>query len=54
MADMIRLEHTAPNVHREFLEGNFVVKEANGTSNQVHTDMALEHSKIKLEHKIIK
>ena len=43
MADMIHLEQTAPNVHREFLEGNFVVKEANGTFNQVHTDMALEH-----------
>ena len=43
LADMLELEHTAPDVHKEFLSGNFVVKESVGVFNQVHTDMALEH-----------
>lgn len=40
---MLELQQTVPTVYQEFMAGNFVVKEANGRFNQVHTDMALEH-----------
>ncbi len=40
---MLEIEHTAPDVAREFTAGNYVIKESAGVFNQVHTDMALEH-----------
>ena len=39
---MLELQHTAPNVAREFASGNFVIKESDGAFNQVSPDMALE------------
>ena len=40
---MLQLQQTSLNVYREFMSGNFVVKEANSSFNQVLSDMALEH-----------
>ena len=42
-SDMQQLESTAPDVHNEFTKGDFVVKESEGSFNQVSTDLALEH-----------
>ena len=44
LADMMALEEIAPTVYNEFVAGNFVVKEAKGLFNQIHTDMAPEHT----------
>ena len=41
--DMLQLETSAPGVYHEFTEGNFVVKESNGSFNQISPDQALEH-----------
>ena len=43
LADMQQLPETAPEVHSEFMDGNFVVKESEGRFNQVSPDQALEH-----------
>ena len=43
LADMHQLEKNAPEVHRGFLNGDFVVKESVHYFNQVPDDQALEH-----------
>ena len=43
LLDMLQLEQTSPSVFQEFMAGNFVIKESNGSFNQVATDQALEH-----------
>lgn len=43
LLDMYKLPHIAPEVHKEFMNGNFVVKRLNGNFNQLSTDQALEH-----------
>ena len=43
LADMLALPDTAPYVYKEFMEGNFVVKETEALFNQLSPDMALEH-----------
>lgn len=43
LLDMYKLPHTAPEVHKEFMNGNFVVKRLNGNFNQLSIDQALEH-----------
>ena len=43
LADMHQLEKNAPEVHRGFLNGDFVVKESANHFNQVPDDQALEH-----------
>ena len=42
-AHMKRLEQTHPDVFKEFMDGNFVVKQTDHNFNQVSTDQALEH-----------
>ena len=41
---MKSLRHVAPEVHGEFVRGNFVVKKASRKFNQVSPDLALEKS----------
>ena len=43
LADMKQLEQTHPDVFKEFMDGNFVVKRTDHNFNQVSTDQALEH-----------
>lgn len=43
LADIMILETSHPDVHQEFMNGNFVVKTTNNTFNQLSTDQALEH-----------
>lgn len=43
LADVMLLETSHPDVHREFMNGNFVVKTTGNTFNQLSTDQALEH-----------
>lgn len=43
LADAMLLETSHPDVHREFMNGNFVVKTSFNTFNQLSTDQALEH-----------
>ena len=40
--DVNLLEVSHPDVHRQFMDGNFVVKSTNKTFNQISTDLALE------------
>lgn len=42
LADMKGLEATAPEIHAEFMDGNFVIKRSNKTFNQVPVDQATE------------
>ena len=44
LSDMQNLPSSAPEVFSEFEAGNFVVKRAHGSFNQIWTDMALEQS----------
>ena len=44
LEDMRRLSVTAPEVHRAFMMGQFVVKRAIGEFNAVGLDLALEQS----------
>lgn len=44
LADMLQLGKTAPEVHREFLEGNHAVSRSQQPFSQIWTDMALEQS----------
>ena len=44
IADMHRLQETAPDVHQEFMNGNHPVKRSKNKFNQVWSDMALEQS----------
>ena len=41
-ADMLSLEHSAPEVYQEFVGGNYVAKKTNGAFNQVPIDQATE------------
>ena len=43
LADCKQLETTHPDVYREFLDGNVVVKSSLSAFNQLSTDQALEH-----------
>ena len=43
LLDLLLLENTAQEVHAEFIAGNFVVKRAAGSFNQISADQALEH-----------
>ena len=43
VADASQLDKTHKDVHKEFLNGQFVVKTTNKAFNQVSTDQALEH-----------
>ena len=43
LADMLALENTAPCVYKEFMERNFVVKEAEDPFNQLSPYIALKH-----------
>lgn len=43
LADMKQLEKTHPDVYKEFMEGNFVVKRTDHKFNQISTDQSLEH-----------
>ena len=36
------LEVSHPDLYREFLDGNFIVKSTHETFNQISTDLALE------------
>ena len=36
------LEVSHPDVHRQFMDGNFIVKSTHKTFNQISTDLALE------------
>lgn len=40
--EMTKLPSTAPEVHQEFMEGNFTIRQTPGKFNAVWTDMALE------------
>ncbi len=44
LTNMKLLPHTAPEVHQEFMQGNFTVKRSDGAFNNVWSDMALEQS----------
>ena len=38
-----QLEVSHPDVQRQFMDGNFVVKSTHKTFNQISTDLALEY-----------
>ena len=42
--DVNQLEVSHPDVHRQFMDGNFVVKSTHKTFKQISTDLALEQS----------
>lgn len=43
LIDMLNLPYSAPEVHAEFMRGDFVVKRLQGNFNLLSVDQALEH-----------
>ena len=43
LLDVLQLPESCPDVWNEFKAGNFVVKESQGSFNQISPDLALEH-----------